>query len=102
MTGIIYKFPYNVSRRVHSRKPRRSKNGTPEGRAAKAGAAAAELTSATVTEIPVRSSDNQDFEFLQKLRVYFVQEFARGRDVDQIFDDLEGSYRQVDKALRKP
>jgi hypothetical protein len=71
MTGIIYKFPYNVSRRVHSRKPRRSKNGTPEERAAKAGAAAAELTSATVTEIPGRSSDNQGFEFLQKLRGLF-------------------------------
>ena len=32
----IFKFPYDASRRVHSRKPRRSKNGTPEQRAAKA------------------------------------------------------------------
>src|ERR1700733_8505746 len=32
----IFKFPYDASRRVHSRKPRRSKNGTPEERAAKA------------------------------------------------------------------
>jgi hypothetical protein len=31
-----------------------------------------------------------------------MQEFARGREIDQIFDDLEGSYRQVEKALRKP
>ena len=29
-------------------------------------------------------------EFLQKLRAYFVQEFARGRDVDQIFGDIGG------------
>jgi hypothetical protein len=32
----IKKFPYSVSRRAHSKKPRRSKNGTPEERAAKA------------------------------------------------------------------
>lgn len=38
MSNVV-KFPYDVSRRAHSRKPRRSKNGTPEERAAKAGAA---------------------------------------------------------------
>ena len=32
----VVKFPYNACRRVHSRKPRRSFNGTPEERAAKA------------------------------------------------------------------
>jgi hypothetical protein len=37
MSNVV-KFPYDVSRRVHSRKPRRSKNGTPEERAAKAAA----------------------------------------------------------------
>jgi hypothetical protein len=31
----IFKFPYDACRRVHSKKPRRSKNGTPEERAAK-------------------------------------------------------------------
>jgi hypothetical protein len=39
MTAEIVKFPYSVSRRVHSRKPRNSVNGTPEERAAKAPAA---------------------------------------------------------------
>jgi hypothetical protein len=34
----VVKFPYDASRRVHSRKPRRSKNGTPEERAARAAA----------------------------------------------------------------
>jgi hypothetical protein len=34
----IFKFPYDACRRVHSKKPRRSKNGTPEERAAKAAA----------------------------------------------------------------
>jgi len=33
MSAEIIKFPYSASRRVHSRKPRRSKNGTPEERA---------------------------------------------------------------------
>jgi hypothetical protein len=36
MTAV--KFPYSASRRVHSQKSRRSKNGTPEERAAKAAA----------------------------------------------------------------
>jgi hypothetical protein len=34
----IFRFPYDACRRVHSKKPRRSKNGTPEERAAKAAA----------------------------------------------------------------
>ena len=91
-----------------ARRPRRSKNRTP----ARAGAAASELTSAIVTEIPGRSSDNQRLakaaeasptivEFLQQLRAYIVQECARGKEIDQIFDDLEGSYGRLEKALRK-
>jgi hypothetical protein len=38
MTEQIVKFPYSAARRVHSRKPRKSHNGTPEERAAKAAA----------------------------------------------------------------
>ena len=38
MTSNVVKFPYDACRRVHSQKPRRSKNGTPEERAAKAAA----------------------------------------------------------------
>jgi hypothetical protein len=37
MSNVV-KFPYEASRRVYSKKPRRSKNGTPEERAAKAAA----------------------------------------------------------------
>jgi hypothetical protein len=37
MTSNVVRFPYDACRRVHSQKPRRSKNGTPEERAAKAG-----------------------------------------------------------------
>jgi hypothetical protein len=38
---------------------------------------------------------------LQALRAHVVQEFAKGKEIDQIFDDLEGSYRRLEKALRK-
>ena len=44
----IMKFPGRASRRIAARRPRRSKNGTPEERAAKA---AAKSTHATVTGI---------------------------------------------------
>ena len=39
-------------------------------------------------------------EFIQQPRAYVVQEFAREKEIDQIFGDLEESYRRV-KALRK-
>ena len=38
MQDNLVKFPYTVARRAHARKPRRSKNGTPEERAACAAA----------------------------------------------------------------
>jgi hypothetical protein len=38
MSNNVVKFPYVAARRIHSQKPRRSKNGTPEERAAKAAA----------------------------------------------------------------
>ena len=107
MTTVV-KFPYNACRRVHSRKPRISRNGTPEERAVKAAADTAELTSVTVADISSRRDGNQRLakvaeagptfvEFVPKLRVYFMQEFARGRDVDQIFDDLEESYGRLER-----
>jgi hypothetical protein len=65
-----------------------------------AGAAAAELTSATVAK--AAEAGPSFVEFLQKLRAYVGQEFARGRDVDQIFDDLEGSYRRARPAIEFP
>jgi hypothetical protein len=37
----VVKFPYSTSRRVYSRRPRWSKHGTPEERAAKAAAGGA-------------------------------------------------------------
>jgi hypothetical protein len=40
-------------------------------------------------------------KFLQKLRAYFVQEIATGKEVDRIFDDLEGSYSSFENALDK-
>jgi hypothetical protein len=43
MDSNIVKFPYSASRRVHSKKPRRSKNGTPEERSSKAEVDAPEM-----------------------------------------------------------
>jgi hypothetical protein len=53
MTAEIVKFPYSASRRVHSQKPRRSKNGTPEERAAKAAA----LETAPADVVPMARSE---------------------------------------------
>jgi hypothetical protein len=47
----VIKFPYDASRRIHSRKPRRSKNGTPEERAAKAAAGAATRMPAAIVDL---------------------------------------------------
>ena len=38
----VIKFPYDASRRLYSRRPRASKNGTPEERASKAPVATAD------------------------------------------------------------
>jgi hypothetical protein len=51
MTCDIFKFPYDASRRVHSRKQRRSKNGTPEERAERAAADAAKMPLASVVDL---------------------------------------------------
>jgi hypothetical protein len=47
----VVKFRYSVSRRAFSRKPRTSKNGTPEEREAKAAELRAALRAGTVIEI---------------------------------------------------
>jgi hypothetical protein len=47
----VVKFPAIAARRIAARRPRRSKNGTPEERAAKAAAAS---TSGTVCMLPSR------------------------------------------------
>jgi len=49
----ILKFPYDACRRVHSQKPRRSKNGTPEERAAKAAGPQLLVDGISTTETPV-------------------------------------------------
>jgi hypothetical protein len=69
----IVKFPYKSSRRVFARRSRRSKNGTPEERAAKT---TAKSTPATVIEISRRSvsgvsqptPDAQRLELLEMAR----------------------------------
>jgi hypothetical protein len=67
MSAEIIKLPYSVQRRVHSRKPRRSKNGTPEERATKEARATAAAPPATVTQLPRPRAAMLDREFRAKL-----------------------------------
>ena len=92
------RHPTPPVRRTNSnvRKQRRSKNGTPEERAANA--AAAKARAASAVEISCPNDDNQRVaapvarptwvEFFQYLRTHIVREFASGKDIDQIFDQM--------------
>jgi predicted alpha/beta-hydrolase family hydrolase len=71
----VINFPYRASRRIHSRKPRRSKNGTPEERAAKATA----------------------LDLAQALRRVVKEQLARGLTIDSIFDDIEDGMAKLDR-----
>ena len=85
---------------------------TPEERAAKA-AAEAPAKVATVTDIPGRNADKRREakpgaaegttipEFMQTLRSYLAEEFARGRNLDQIFDGLEESYSRLQELKER-
>jgi hypothetical protein len=104
MSENIIKFPYDACRRVHSRKPRRSKNGTPEERAAKA-AKPIEAAVIPLGKIQEKRSAQEGehslSNFLRFLRQYFEQEFGRGKNLDQIFGDLEDTYRRADEAKQR-
>jgi hypothetical protein len=63
MDSNVVKFPYTACRRVHSRKPRRSFNGTPEERAAKAAAGVKEKP----VKPPRRMMTGVDFEKFVRL-----------------------------------
>jgi hypothetical protein len=66
--GNVIRLPYEVSRRVFSRRPRKSKNGTPEERAAKASA-----PSAAVIKITCGSSGDVP----EEIRIAQLREFGR-------------------------
>jgi hypothetical protein len=68
MSAEIIKLPYSVTRAAFSRKPRRSKNGTPQERANKeANAAATAPSPTTVTQLPRPRAAMLDREFRAKL-----------------------------------
>jgi hypothetical protein len=87
MSAEIFKFPYDVSRRVHSRKPRRSKNGTPEERAAKA---AAGIKHGAVVKGPVRM-----------LTGAFFDEFVGALPSDRREQFMADVWKVLDRHLRK-
>ena len=98
----IVKFPYDACRRVHSKKPRRSKNGTPEERAAKA--AAKHRPAGAVISLNERSKNSAEEDghsypdFLRAFRRRIEYEFAQGKNLDQIFDEFEETYLHAVKA----
>jgi len=67
------KLPYNVTRGAHSRKPRRSKNGTPQERAAKISAVAE--AAANVIQLPRPASSVLEKEF--SARIAMLDESGR-------------------------
>jgi hypothetical protein len=62
----VVKFPYVASLRLYSRKPRRSKNGTPAERAARVAAEAGEP--ATVVSMPKASTIPGQDGFAREMR----------------------------------
>ena len=64
MSAKIINLPYSVTRGAFSRKPRRSKNGTPEERAAKA---AAGVKDEKPVKPPRRMMTGVDFEGFVRL-----------------------------------
>jgi hypothetical protein len=101
----IIKFPRPPCREVHSRKQRRSKYGTPEERAAKRAAAKARrVTAGNTPQISELDREYLDRHFnnfhnpsvadppfvgfLRQLGGYIVKEFATGKEIDRIFDEL--------------
>lgn len=105
MSNNVVKFPYDASRRVHSQKPRRSKNGTPEERAAKEAAmqrpVGAVIDLSNRHERPTEKLDHSFPQFLREFRAYFEDALARGLTVDQIFDNLEDTRRTADEAKKR-
>jgi hypothetical protein len=105
MSAEIVKLPYDISRRLHSRKPRRSKNGTPEERAAKAAATqqpgASVIALSNRADKPGKQPDDSFSGFLVSFRTYFEAAFARGLTVDQIFDELEATHRTAEEAKKR-
>jgi hypothetical protein len=100
----IIKFPSAACHRVHSPKQRRSIYGTPEERAAKLAAMKARVAAGNTPQCSDRDREYLDrhfdnlrnstvadppfVEFLRQLGGYIAQEFATGKDIDQIFDEL--------------
>jgi hypothetical protein len=85
----VIKFPYRVSRRLHSRKPRRSKNGTPEQRAAKAAAEGATVIQLSAGQPRCSTRTATALDLAKVLRNVVKEQLARGRTIDSIFDEID-------------
>jgi hypothetical protein len=102
MTGSVVKFPYEACRRIHSRKPRRSKNGTPEERAA-AAAAALPLTTATVIEaIPRHINSETVAPTPRRMRPYPHIKRGESDPVYAMIETHRSASIAYDKAVNHP
>jgi hypothetical protein len=72
---MLVKFPYSASRRIFARRPRRSKNGTPEERAA---AQAAETATTEPAHKQRRSKNGTPEQRAAKVAACTVIELQRG------------------------
>jgi hypothetical protein len=96
----VVRFPYSVSRRVHSKKARTSKNGTPEERGARAAAGAP----ASVDDAATNSLSGQKERRRRPKRVLTGEdwdEFVRiiGPDLQQEF--MVEAWKLINRFWRK-
>ena len=108
----VVKFPYSASRRVYSRRPRVSKNGSPEERAAKA-AAPAERKRSNKDDIrdrvrliaAERNIPASEIKWIGRLKTYDGVRFAEKYDVSLdwlLCGDLKGLLRTVRGCPTRP
>jgi hypothetical protein len=96
MSNVV-KFPYEASRRVYSRKPRISKNGTPEERAAKA---AAEGINPSANKISVLSPKTPSKEIIPSQGIEVPAEIRKAQllEIQRLLIIIDDR-RQLLKAL---
>ena len=81
----IFRFPYSASRRVHSQKPRRSKNGTPAERAV-----TAQRVAAAATLMPIEMPLGGDTGY---------RRIAEHREAVAIYDSCVDAESNTNKAF---
>jgi hypothetical protein len=100
MVSNIVKFPYSASRCIHSRKPRTSKNGTPEERAAKVAAkstpaAAVEISRGTLAYVLRRAEMDRRTATSRYEHVPEEIQAAQRPEIERLYYELDPKLRPV-------